>query len=318
MDSVPIWGLDPVSVCASTDVQFEPDSSLIPNLPLELQRLLYDSNTRVTREAWDVFYRQNSFSIRKPESLLFRSLGLYQQDPSLDFAPKAWIRTLFMNIEIGDRDNFLHSLLCCPSFKKVVFWMHGHDDTFRYLEQNFTVVAHASAMLRAKLGEGFKFLVVNQFYGDWESGLVRGARELRTDMAWLLSPSPEISQYVHRAEHAGVAFKDMIPFQLAKISVLICEFKDRDREQDGMVRMLVSLALVLTLETSDTKDDSLALLRREVVKKYPALAKQDPLLTAHGLFSPGAFCRSKRGLMLGFLDIGFQSGLGEHWRRRRR
>ena len=67
--------------------------------------------------------------------------------------------------------------------------------------------------------------------------------------------------------HAGVSFKDMIPFQLAKMSVLKCEFKDRDREQDGMVRMLVSLALVLTLETSDTKDNSLALTEAQAVEQ---------------------------------------------------
>lgn len=36
VDSVPIWGLDPVSICALTDVQFETDSNLIPKLPLEL------------------------------------------------------------------------------------------------------------------------------------------------------------------------------------------------------------------------------------------------------------------------------------------
>ncbi|KAK3166709.1 hypothetical protein OEA41_009834 [Lepraria neglecta] len=179
-------------------IKFRPQTKSLDQLPLELQRLLYSSDSPMIAEVWDVFNWHTTFKLRGYIQLqheTLESFGLYQFSPTDEFRPTAWIRKVIVNLDttfsVGDGyPTFLRRLLSCPSLRTIQidlgvdadqYYGPMNDSHLHKIAKTFITMAKAYTELQIKFGRNLKLGIVGQ--------AVRGRVIVpRMDLSWLFPP----------------------------------------------------------------------------------------------------------------------------------
>ncbi|KAL2048345.1 hypothetical protein N7G274_000256 [Stereocaulon virgatum] len=249
-----------------TNKKFRPATTPIDSLPLELQRLLYTSNAQMIQEARAVFYSENTFRITDPCSEFLSSYNLISHDPRLQSNPTACLGKLCVAVPATTRfgstarySTFIRSLVSCPTIREFevdirVWDIEVEDDFqgFRNVTATVAVLAKAYIELRSRIGRDLRL---------WIAAICSKTEMVvqNSEISWLFQTKPG-----NMEECSKIMLKDLLPSKLTMLSITRDEFKNRDREEDQLINLVVAMAYAVQLEEAKEKWaawDGLAILK---------------------------------------------------------
>lgn len=243
-----VWD-EPISL---KDASGFKSSSLAKRKELQVM-LVRPYNAGMAFEARETFRRINTFTVEDPAAHPFQGYTKDQGIPHALVGSGSWIRHAVINIDsandkikIEKQTSFLRSLISYPFIRTLEIQICGTYGSLHKTATRFIEIAKVCVELKTRFGQHFKFGITGLWYSPFDYRTLWNT--LWTDLSWLFISSTAIRDKRLDQDMTKLALRDLLPLQLAGMSISKKAHQRRDRTQDEKVMVILLLAYALQLE----------------------------------------------------------------------
>lgn len=215
--------------------------------------LVHPFSGGIALEARDTFRRINRFTVHYPALHPSRPYAKCERIPRALFGPDAWIRHAVIILPsqdqktpIENRISFLRALASVPHLQTLGVQIYRSLGDLHNTATKFLEIAKVCIELKTHFGKGFEFRRMGVQYNKSDDDPVE--EMLLTDLSWVFSPMLALQDGARCEKMTNLSLKDLIPEQLAGMSVLRKAYRRRDKAQDDMAMLILMVAYALKLE----------------------------------------------------------------------